>query len=608
MPTTEVSVRLPNSISLWMPCSWCGDRGVRPGHALRPGRAAQPRAGQADQAAGDDDADLEHEVGDQHRTQQGAGGAAGGGLDLGARGGGRGGHPPRVGRPHGSPCRGACGPSRSTGRCARRGRWRPPPRPPARAGGRRPGARARRPPAGRHRAHPRAARRPGATGPPGAGCGDDDTPEDEQGHPEQVGDGEHGLGAQDPGQQQGERDEGRSCRPAANTAPPDEPGPGRVPAERQAQGAEDDQLHDLDGEDGDRLGAEQAAAAERGRPEQAQHAVPAVEARGDGLAGERGGDDRQGEDARAPTRSIRRPGPRLGEEVIARPSRAAQGSTRATSSCSPLRRRVPVSKRAWAATRRAAGAAALIGRPPGQREVDVLEAAGAAHLGDRPLGDDGPAVDDDDEVGEALGLLEGVGGQDDGAPGRAGLAHQVPHVEAGLRVQAGGGLVQEARPAGRPTRAAASATRCRWPPESRRTVVPANAVDAEPGHQVVDGGGRGVQGGEVAQQPDRRVPLGRPPSCSITPTRARWSASARQGSRAQHADGPAVGAPQPLAALDRGGLAGAVRAEDGGDLPGRADQVEPVDRATGRRGQRAHERRRTVTAWSTPRSLGRPRG
>jgi hypothetical protein len=70
-----------------------------------------------------------------------------------------------------------------------------------------------------------------------------------------------------------------------------------VPAERQAQSADDDQLQRLDGEDGDPLGAEQAAAAEGAHPEQPEHAVPAVEARGDGLGGERGGDDAQGEDA-----------------------------------------------------------------------------------------------------------------------------------------------------------------------------------------------------------------------------------------------------------------------------------------------------------------------
>ena len=40
MPTTEVSVRLPNSISLWMPCSWCGTGVNDPGTHC--GQVGQP--------------------------------------------------------------------------------------------------------------------------------------------------------------------------------------------------------------------------------------------------------------------------------------------------------------------------------------------------------------------------------------------------------------------------------------------------------------------------------------------------------------------------------------------------------------------------------------
>ena len=213
-------------------------RGERPGHALRPGGAAQPGAGEPDQAAGDDDADLEHEVGDQDRTQQRSGQAVPGrGLDLGAaRRWWR--RTPIQGRSplRRSPCRGACGSSRSSGRCATRGRWRPPPRRPARAGGRR-----------RGRPCTKAARRPSPSAPEGStaarcdrpdrelAAGDDHTAEGEQGHPEQVGDGEDALGAQRAGQQQGERDEGPAAGDREHRAP-EEPGPDRVPAEGQARG------------------------------------------------------------------------------------------------------------------------------------------------------------------------------------------------------------------------------------------------------------------------------------------------------------------------------------------------------------------------------------
>ena len=57
---------------------------------------------------------------------------------------------------------------------------------------------------------------------------------------------------------------------------------------------------------------------------------------------------------------------------------------------------------------------------------------------------------------------------------------------------------------GRGSRAAARATRWRWPPDIRRTVVPREAVDAEPRDELVDAArGCGVQRGEVAQQRQR---------------------------------------------------------------------------------------------------------
>ena len=228
---------------------------------------------------------------------------------------------------------------------------------------------------------------------------------------------------------------------------------------------------------------------------------------------------------------------------------------------------------------------------------------GAAHLGDRPLGDDGPAVDDDDVVGQALGLLEGVGGHDDGAPGRAGLAHQVPHVEPGVRVQAGGRLVQEdhlgaARRGRRRAPPAAAGRRRAGGRSCRRTPrCPAGPPGRRRRRARRTGRRRAAAAGPA------RAPLGRPPSCSITPTRARRSAPARRVA-AQHPDRPAVGALQPLAALDRGGLAGAVRAEHGGDLPGRGRPRHAVDRAMG--AETAHELIARSRPGRTPRSLGRP--
>ena len=52
-------------------------------------------------------------------------------------------------------------------------------------------------------------------------------------------------------------------------------------------------------------------------------------------------------------------------------------------------------------------------------------------------------VDDADAVGHLLGLLDVVGGEDDGDAALAQPAHQLPHVAAQLDVDAGGRLVEE---------------------------------------------------------------------------------------------------------------------------------------------------------------------
>src|SRR5699024_6863906 len=66
--------------------------------------------------------------------------------------------------------------------------------------------------------------------------------------------------------------------------------------------------------------------------------------------------------------------------------------------------------------------------------------------------------------GLALGLLEVVGGEDDGAPGGGDAAHLVPEGAPGADVHADGGLVQQQH-----LRVAeqgdGEADRCAWPPE-----------------------------------------------------------------------------------------------------------------------------------------------
>ena len=79
----------------------------------------------------------------------------------------------------------------------------------------------------------------------------------------------------------------------------------------------------------------------------------------------------------------------------------------------------------------------------GEREVGVLETSTVGDLVGRAVGHDPAPGEDDDPVGEALGLLEPVRRDDEGHALVAPLAQQVPHVQAGVRVQPGGRLVEE---------------------------------------------------------------------------------------------------------------------------------------------------------------------
>ena len=65
------------------------------------------------------------------------------------------------------------------------------------------------------------------------------------------------------------------------------------------------------------------------------------------------------------------------------------------------------------------------------------------NLARRAHGDDAAFVDDGHAVAELLGLFDVVGGQQDGALLAAQVLHQLVDFQARLRVEAGGGLVEE---------------------------------------------------------------------------------------------------------------------------------------------------------------------
>ena len=106
-------------------------------------------------------------------------------------------------------------------------------------------------------------------------------------------------------------------------------------------------------------------------------------------------------------------------------------------------------------------AVALLGRgPPRPRPADL-----GLERGRRALRDDVAAVDDADAVGEDVGLLEVLGGEEDGdAVLVREPADLLPERGAALRVEACRGLVEE-QDRGRCTSARARSRRRFIPPE-----------------------------------------------------------------------------------------------------------------------------------------------
>src|SRR2546430_9403530 len=102
---------------------------------------------------------------------------------------------------------------------------------------------------------------------------------------------------------------------------------------------------------------------------------------------------------------------------------------------------------------RTAGGGALCAG--GVRDADLNDGGPQARLqlDGGALGDDSPAVDHDDVVREAVGLLEVLGGQQHRRAVTDELLDERPKVASAARVETGGGLVEE-HTGGRWTRAA----------------------------------------------------------------------------------------------------------------------------------------------------------
>ena len=110
------------------------------------------------------------------------------------------------------------------------------------------------------------------------------------------------------------------------------------------------------------------------------------------------------------------------------------------------RRRTPSLETSFTPSSRSTAVCAAVAIGADQLDLDRVAAELRLQLLRRALDDDLPVVDDRQAPRQPVGLLEVVGGQQDGEPLAGQAGDLLPHVGAGLRVQAGGGLVQEQRP------------------------------------------------------------------------------------------------------------------------------------------------------------------
>jgi len=224
-----------------------------------------------------------------------------------------------------------------------------------------------------------------------------------------------------------------------------------------------------------------------------------------------------------------------------------------------------------------AGRQVQAGEHLGEREAHVRLAAGTPAQGLGPSFSDDPAARQHrDAVGERLDLVEVVGSEQNGDLAGGQLADQLPGLPPDRRVQPGSRLVEEDEP-----RVADDPERDRQAPLLAAgqlggpllgLVLEAHQADhlvsaervrvegTEMGDQLADGQlleGAGVLGDDAD--------LGAP------------AAPGLGGVGAEHRRRPALAPAEPFEDLDGGGLAGAIRPEEGEHLSGLDLEVDPLE-------------------------------
>ena len=366
-----------------------------------------------------------------------------------------------------------------------------------------------------------------------------------------------------------------SGKPGRSTAPPAPP----VWTASSSDREDDDRRHQLRAPEG---------LLDRAAPERADHAQ-VLHAGSDhtALVGRRLG------------RPRRRP--RGGRPVFATNTSSSVGSTRSSdSTASPA----SSSARTTGATSAAPCSSSTSTRPsfcgqrPAEPRDDLLGArstspsqiaisrCGAADLGlervRRALGDDQPAGDDPDAVGELVGLLQVLGGEEDGRALAVQLLDLLPDRLAADRVEAGGRLVEEehprlvdqrrgeVEPAPHPARVGAD------PPVGRARPGPTRSSSASAcGSPSPRGSPWRVAWRRISSRPV--ISGSSAASCSATPIELADVARLADDVVAGDAGAAAGRAQQRRQHPHRGRLAGPVRAEEGVDLALGDLQVNAVD-------------------------------
>ena len=245
------------------------------------------------------------------------------------------------------------------------------------------------------------------------------------------------------------------------------------------------------------------------------------------------------------------------------------------------RRRRPRARRRRARASAAIASCGLLG--PLEPDLDALAADALLELVGGALGDQGAVVDHRDPVGEAVGLVEVLGGQQHGrALGDPRLDH-LPEARSGCAGRARSSARRGTAPAGgrrAPRRGrgggACRPSRCftsRSPASARskrsssslarsRDGLAAQVVEAPDHLQVLEPGQALVDGGVLAREADLLAQLGGVVD-DVEPVDARAARRGRQ-QRGQDAHG--------------GGLAGAVGAEQAEHGPGLDLEVDPAER------------------------------